>query len=1118
LDFATIRDRTRPSRGAGLLALLPLAFLVLPGGVAHSQGQAPPEPGPGAGPDVQAAPGPNPVVAVFPFRVHSGKPIEYLGESIANLIRTRLASGGNVEVLDADTVDARLGPAEQRETRDTELRRIAEELGAAYVVTGSVTELAGRYSLDVRVTPATPGIEGETLVLTAEKEDDLLARVSDVTDGLVEHVVGAAPAIVKQVRIEGAGDYSTELLVKLSTVAGEPFDPTTVRDDLATLRGDDRVARASVDTVRGPEGMEIVYRVTRSDQLGVAQAPVGAQQRVAEVRVRGNRRIEAAAIEARIATRPGQILRRSQIARDLRQINELGFFRNVRVFVEPTAQGQIVIFEVEENPVVREIAISGNESVDGEQIRDILTLTTGSTLDYPLLFENRERVKALYRAEGYYLADVSYEVEPLAEHAVGIHFMVDENKKLKLRSIEFVGNEHFDDKELTQGFKTKRWRPWSYVTSWFDRSGTYSEPLFLQDLQGVQKLYADAGFLQVEVGEPEVIPSPEGLEVIVRLTEGRRFTVGSIDIAGDESIDSDHLKEKLLLKEDEFFNRSHLAESVALLQEYYANRGFYFANVTPLSNLSDADEAVDVIFQVKKGPLYFIREIDIAGNTVTVDPVIRREVQLVEGQLYSQRQIMLSRLRIERLGFFEEVDVQMEPTEIPEQLDLSIRVVEKPTGSFSFGAGFSSQDGFVATGSLAQANLFGRGYNASASVDFGGQTQRFFLNLSDPYFLGTDFSLAVTGFFTNLNFEDFEQEQLGAEAILGHSLSEDGRTRGFLRYSYARRRLVDDSRLTAASLIFREFFSGTLDTSLLGLSLISDTRNDRLSPTKGLNMGLTVDGAGIGGFAKFLRFEGRAVWYMGAPSWLPERSTFVIGTRFGYALPFNTISDYDLPTTSVPDELYNDTIAELEDIDHKLTLPLSERYFLGGLGQFQLRGFRARSVGPRRPILTQATTVDNRQLDGLFMPVGKVVKTVSRDNPDQVLPPDDPDGVLGAVCDPNFGVFGNGDDDCNDLENVNDLDETDVIGGNKFISSSIEYRFPISELLGLQGLVFFDTGNAFLEGDNLFDVTKWRYGTGVGVQWFSPFGPLAVIMGFPLDKLSFEDSPVFEFSVGGRDF
>ena len=259
--------------------------------------------------------------------------------------------------------------------------------------------------------------------------------------------------------------------------------------------------------------------------------------------------------------------------------------------------------------------------------------------------------------------------------------------------------------------------------------------------------------------------------------------------------------------------------------------------MTPLSNLSASTEIVDVTFQVRKGPLYFIRNIDVSGNTLTVDDVVRREIPIVEGQLYSQRQVMLARGRIERLGFFEEVDLQMEPTDDPEQLDMNVTVVERPTGSFSFGAGYSSQDGIVVTGSLSQSNLFGRGYNTQFSADVGGQTQRFYLSLQDPYVFGSEFSLGGTLFRTDLRYEDFDQTQTGVEVVLGHALSEDGRTRGLLRYSFVAAQDRRGPNVLAAGVILRELVAGAITSSLAGLSVVSDTRNDRLVPDRGLPAG-----------------------------------------------------------------------------------------------------------------------------------------------------------------------------------------------------------------------------------------------------------------------------------------
>jgi outer membrane protein assembly factor BamA len=274
---------------------------------------------------------------------------------------------------------------------------------------------------------------------------------------------------------------------------------------------------------------------------------------------------------------------------------------------------------------------------------------------------------------------------------------------------------------------------------------------------------------------------------------------------------------------------------------------------------------------------------------------------------------------------------------------------------------------------------------------------------------------------------------------------------------------------------------------------------------------------------------------MGAPWWLLDDSTFVVSGRIGYTLPLNDISDFDFLTDSDGNlfpgiDTADGNVLPLQDIDTDIKLPLSERYFLGGLGEFQLRGFKARSVGPRRAIIRPVAPavgfdLPRQEALGSFIPVGRVLVAVDADDPDVIVDPDLFIGewVASTRC-PDTAVFGgNGDGQCNDLsdediDDFEDLDATDVIGGNKFISTSFEYRFPISETIGLQGLVFFDMGNAFFEGENLFDVTEWRYGTGVGVQWFSPFGPLAVILGFPLDPLEDEKSPVFEFSVGGQGF
>jgi outer membrane protein insertion porin family len=1047
------------------------------------------------------------VVAVLPFRVHSAQPLGYLERSLADLLESRLEASGRVTVVESLVVrEALLGYAAGDRTEDA-LRRLAEEVDADYVVAGSLTELAGRYSVDVRVTPVRAGGSSHSLAFTAGDDDELLDRMNELADRILGVLAGESPrATVTQVRVVGAEGLELDPTPRLRLSAGSAYDAALASADVAMLKGLAGVATATVETERQAGGVVVTYRIVPSESLLGAPAVVQGEDRVGGVEVRGNRRIEQNAIKARIATRPGDRFEPARVAEDVRQVYALGFFRNVVVYSADGIDGRVLVFEVEENPVVRQVSISGNDALDADKIRDILTLTTGATLDYPLLFENRARIEGLYRAEGYYLADVTTEVEALPNESVAVDFHVIEGKKLRLREIAFKGNEHFTDEELSQGFKTKPWRFYSYVTRFLDKSGTYSEPVFQQDLQLVVQKYQNAGYIQVEVDEADVVPEQDGLAILVRLVEGRRYEVGKVDVAGDATLDLESLRERLLLKEGEWFDRSALTADSESLADRYRDRGFYFANVEPRTQVSEDELEVDVTFAVEKGPLYFIREIDISGNTTTIDPVIRREMQVVEGELYSARALRLSQGRMERLGFFEEVSFEPVQTDQPEELDMDVRVIERPTGSLSFGAGVSSQDGFVISGSLSQTNLFGRGYGAQLSADIGGNSNRFFLSFTDPYFLASDWSASVTLFNTELQFEDFDESRTGIELGLGRALDESGRTRGFVRYSYNNAELDDDTFVNAASLILREVQQGEESTSLLGVSLRRDTRDDAVVPTSGYQGSGALEYAGLGGFSQFLRGEGRFTWFTKPPEWFPkwfpfrDRSTFSFAARGGWAEPFNDISDYDLPAPQggpgvvLPSGCITPELCSLDSIDEDLTLPLTQRYFLGGIGTFQLRGFKARSVGPRRAILYDRGVFPQ---DFVYTPVGRLTN---------------------GVC-----ATGN-ESDCNSIDDTKnddfaDIENTDVIGGNKFVSVSAEYRFPIAESLGLIGILFLDAGNAFDEETSIFEFSEWRAGTGFGGLWFSPFGPLQAFVGLPLDPLDdVEDSFVFEFSVGGAGF
>lgn len=1056
-------------------------------------------------------------VAVLPFRLNSSRPLGFLTGTLDELLAQRIEAGGqvgavayrNLGVADGLPADA---PRDVPETErsDAALRARAARLGLDALVAGSLTELAGRYSVDVRIVPAARGSAASSLVLTADSDRELLDRLGELADQVATAVLGGRPERVVEIRFEGAGGIEEELLEGLSLRRGALFDPAALEADRRALARDRRIANVVARARPEEDGIVVTFEVVRAERIFAGGGSRTPGTPIAAIAVRGNRRVEADAILARVGSRVGDPYDAAQIARDVRAVFRQGFFDDVRVYREETPLGVQLVFEVEESPVIREISISGNDEIDGDKIKEALTLTTGVPRDQPLLRENLERITALYRSEGFYLAEVSYEIEDLSEGSVAVNFDVAEGEKLRLREIRFEGNEAFSDAELSEGFSTKTWRFYSWATSWFDRTGTYAEPVFLRDLRLVEKKYTDNGYVQARVIGPEVEPTEEGLFLTVQIVEGPQFRVGELTVEGDETIDLEALRQKIALEEGEVFSRSDLTADVETLEAHYTDRGFFFANVNPVTRTNQADLTIDVQFGVEKGPLYFVRNVDIRGNTRTVDSVIRREIRLVEGQLYSARALQVSSFRIRRLGFFEDVAFEPETTEDPSQLDLDVNVVERPTGAFSFGAGFSSADNFIFTASLSQSNLFGRGYGANISADIGGNSSRYFVSLTDPYFLGSTFSFSATAFLTQVRFDDFEQDQQGVEFAIGHPLTIDNRASIALRYGYAERRVEQNTNLDAlASPITRQVLQGRQSTSRLGISLGVDTRNDQFAPTQGYAISGGVEYAGLGGFSRFLSLEGRAGYYFGAPDWLFERSTFVASTRMGFALPFNSVEDYDLgfeSSTVCADPANCTNAANLDQIDDDIRLPLTERYFLGGLGSTRLRGYEGRSVGPRRAELRSTELASGR----VYHPVG----TEIRSNPAT--------GELVAVCDDDFPSpnFGNQNGLCNSLgdkeyDDFDDIDEAQVIGGASFISSSLEYRFPISEEIGLLGFGFIDGGNAFAEGEILFDASEWRYGYGGGVLWFSPFGPLQLVLGFPIDPRADESSPIFEFSVGG---
>ncbi len=1064
------------------------------------------------------------VLAVLPFEVSDPQRMSYLQDAVMDLLSSRLESHGGISVVEKYLVREAVGDAAGRALAEQRVQQVGRQLGADYVVLGSITKAASDYSLDVKVWNVAAASTAGRVTSLARGDDAIVPRIQEVADKIATIVAapptappprvaerpaapGAAapaeggPPLIAEIQIQGAREgQEDEILGSLTSHVGETFSEADLEQDIRKLLQRPEVRDVEVKVQDKPAGRIVTYRITTGKGPKIT-ATVPPRERVAEVRVTGSQRVEAESIRGRVAMQPGDPFTAKAAQDDVRNIYKMGYFRDVQVDVQQTDQGKIVTFIVAENPIIRSINYAGNRHVKKAKLDEILTVKPNETLDFKKLYENQQRLQSYFSQSGYYLATVKYSLLQVDENSVAVTFNVTEGNKLKLKSIEFTGNKAFDDGRLKSVMKTHQWDIASKVLSKINNRGIYQEPTFYEDLNKVHEYYLDHGYLRADVGEPDITHDDKWLYIKVAVEEGALYKVSRVDVKGDEFLDKAAARKSFKLKSGETFDRSLMTDDIDTLTKRYANNGFFYANVTPLTDVDDATHNVAITYDVTKGKLVYFEDIDVVGNVKTRDHVIRRQTLPAEGELYNAKAVEQTKNRVKSLGFFDDVTVNTRVGSTQNNVHLTVGVKERPTGSFSFGAGFSSVDEFIFATQIQQLNLFGRGQQLALSADVGGRRKDLTFRFSDPYVGGTLWALGVNAFLDSRDFNDFTRRGRGGGFSVGYPVFEF--TRLFLGYSFEDSE-VSDVAFNATSLLFREDVRGSATTSSVSPSLVRDTRNDRLEPTAGSLFSIGLDAAALGGDNKFTKVEGRFTYWFPIKLF-PWESTIAFNVRAGGANARNTIQDYKLndpaPTTGttgtpgffppiccpagtttvgVP---VNVSTAEgqsthpgqtfpLTVLDSDQLLPITERFFLGGLNS--VRGFKARSLGPSRALLQPLA------ISGVS---GSVDGTTQY-----------------AIVDLN----GNG---------VIDRNETQVIGGNKYALFNLEYQFPLNRKAGLGGLFFFDGGQAFAEGDPI-KIGDLRYAFGTGIRWRSPFGPLRFEWGVPLNREEGEDASVFEFSVG----
>ncbi|GJL78610.1 MAG: outer membrane protein assembly factor BamA [Nitrospinaceae bacterium] len=626
---------------------------------------------------------------------------------------------------------------------------------------------------------------------------------------------------------------------------------------------------------------------------------------VQSLQVQGNKRVDDSTILYYIKTEIGKPLSRVQIRKDIEQIYDLGQFKDIQVDTQSTAGGLVVIFKVVEIASIGDLRIVGNKVLDSEDIFEKIGLKRGAAFHDQQISESINEINKLYEAKGYFFAEAKIATEVTPDNLVDVTIRVQEGEKVGVKKIRFSGNKTFKDKELRKQMETKE-KTWY---SWLDDSGVYQKDILKLDLFRIEAFYQDRGFIRISVLDPkiDVNKKDRAIYITIPVVEGVRYKVGNIEIKGDGTFTNEELFAAVQSKKGEWYNVSKLREDVLKISDLYSTQGFAYADVNPVTKIDDAKKTVDLGMEIEKGKKVYVGKISILGNVSSRDNVIRREFRLREGDLFDSEKLRRSKQRINNTQFFEDVKIDTGRGEKPDLIDITTTVTERPTGSISVGAGFSSVEKVIFTGSVSQNNLFGRGQRLNFSTSLSSRRSDFNLAFTEPRIFDTEILGGIDLFNRDSDFFSFESRRRGGGLRLGKSLTEYDWVG--LNYRYENVKVSDVNPADITEFLKNE----TRTTSRISPSYVRDTRDDFLNPSKGMRHVVRFEFAGgpLGG-SDFVKTGYEFTYYRP-----------IIGKLVGaFHAEFNYAEDYNGDT-----------------------LPAFERFFMGGANS--LRGFDIRDVGPK---------------------------------------------------------------------------------------------------------------------------------------------------------------------------
>ncbi|MBX7483881.1 outer membrane protein assembly factor BamA [Qipengyuania qiaonensis] len=852
-----------------------------------------------------------------------------------------------------------------------------------------------------------------------------------------------------------------------------------------------------------------------------AAAPAAQQQVVQTIAVSGAQRLEPNTILSYIKLRPGDVWTQAAGDQVLKDLYATELFSNANVV---NTNGNVVITVVE-NPVINRIILEGNKRIKNDKILPEIKLSPRQIFTRSKVRADVARIIELYKRQGRFAATVEPKMVELSQNRVDIVFEINEGPKSKVRQINIIGNEAFSDGELRGEMVTKQAR----LTSFLSSNTSYDPDRLAFDQQKLRQFYLTEGYADFRVvsAVAELTPDKRDFIITYVVEEGERYKFGDVGVESRiRDFDNDAMTARLPMQSGDWYDAKLVEDTVEQLSELAGTFGYAFADVAPEFRRNPETLTMNVSFVLREAPRVYVERIDVNGNTLTQDKVVRREFRLAEGDAFNSLSVARSTARINSLGYFQEnFEINQVEGSAPDRIVLEANVEEQATGELQLSAGFSSIENFILAGSIRQRNFRGRGQTVGLSLNYSRYSRSAQVSFTEPYVFDRNISAGVDIYrrdINSFNFRNnernttFKQAQTGISLRAGVPLTEYLSAVGSYTFNYDDVSLDEglyfsdrdgDGVATCDPLLASRYLCeaiGKRTSSILGLTLNYNTLDSRLRPTRGETVSWTTEFAGLGGDAKYFRSRAKAAKY-----W-PVGGGFI----FSVAGEGGWIRS-----------LENNAIAGQDDVR------LTDRFFLG---EPQMRGFDIRGVGPRivrlqyvdddgdatTPLVPQtieeALAGDQRVDDALGgkayylgraeleIPLGSGAREMGL-RPSIFLDV----GSLFSVTRPILQDYPDG------------LQASDADGNLLYVQSGVDASGNPTTALVTDPVAPDGTVNppsiipgTFFQEVFLGDSPSPRISVGVGVNWNSPFGPFRIDISHVLKKQVGDDTKVFSFNVG----